>query len=150
MFLPVKTPRPRPLFFASNVPLPGLPQRLVPHVDELPAPFPRAALDDFPPAGVLLWVLEEEKGGPSPGYPTVERGWPSPSAFAGIRTKLAPDAPELRWLRAGGSFRGYRFSVWVASGSRASEDDLRLAVKSGASLAVSGCWRDGVQDCRDD
>jgi hypothetical protein len=150
MFLPGKTPRPRPLFFASNVPLPGLPQRLVPHVDELPAPFPRAALDDFPPAGVLLWVLEEEKGGPSPGYPTVERGWPSPSAFAGIRTKLAPDAPELRWLRAGGSFRGYRFSVWVASGSRASEDDLRLAVKSGASLAVSGCWRDGVQDCPED
>ena len=146
MFPPAKTPRPRPLFFASNLPLPGLPHELVPHVDRLPAPFPSAALDSFPPTGVLLWVVDEAKGEPSPEFPRIDRGWPSRSSFVETPTTIAP---RLRWLRAGGSFRGYRFSVWIASGAQASEDDVRLAVKSGSSLAVSGCRRDGVQDCPD-
>jgi hypothetical protein len=56
-FMPRSLPRPRPLFFTSNLPLPGLPQRLVASVKELPTPFPNRALDTFPAAGVLVWVL---------------------------------------------------------------------------------------------
>jgi hypothetical protein len=69
MFPPATTPRPRPLFFASNRPLPGLPQKLVPFVHELPGPFPSLALADFPSEGVLLWIAEEAKGEPSPQFP---------------------------------------------------------------------------------
>ena len=144
MFPPGQASRPRPLFFASNLPLQGLPRELVPSVDALPAPFPFAALNAFPPSGVLLWVVEEAKGGPSPRFPSIDRGWPSRSSFVETPTTVAP---ELSSLRAGGSFRGYRFSVWVVRGARASEDDVALALKSGSSLAVSGCSRDGVQDC---
>jgi hypothetical protein len=146
MFRPGGTPRPRPLFFASNLPLPGLPQKPVPYVDELPGPFPHAALDAFPATGVLVWVLEEDKAAPSPGYPPIDRDWPSRADFHELPTKVAP---ELRWLRAGGSYRGYRFSVWIAAGARASARDVALAIESVTSLAVSGCWRDGVHDCPD-
>jgi hypothetical protein len=48
--------------------------------------------------------------------------------------------------------RGYRFSVWIASGPDASEEDRRLALKalkSAASLAVSGCGRDRIDDSPD-
>jgi hypothetical protein len=137
------TAQPRPLFFTSNQPLPGLPQRLVPHVDELPGPFPTAALAGLSPTGVLVWVLEEEKGGASPEFPSIGRGWPSRDDFHEAR---APVAANAQWLRAGGSFRGYRFSVWVAAGADASEADLALAEKSARSLAVSGCSRDRF-DC---
>ena len=89
-------------------------------------------------------MVEEAKGGPSPRFPSIDRGWPSRSSFVETPTTVAP---ELSSLRAGGSFRGYRFSVWVVRGARASEDDVALALKSGSSLAVSGCSRDGIQDC---
>jgi hypothetical protein len=49
-FMPRSLPRPRPLFFASNLPLPGLPARLVKSVKELPTPFPSQALAAFPAA----------------------------------------------------------------------------------------------------
>ncbi|HYX89763.1 MAG TPA: hypothetical protein VE753_10375 [Gaiellaceae bacterium] len=142
------TPRPRPLFFASNRPLPGLPQKLVPYVHELRGPFPTRALAALPSDGVLLWVLEDEKGDASAEFPPIEGRWPTRADF---READAPaGAPRgLRWLRAGGSFRGYRFSLWIAAGSQASEADLELALKSGASLAVSGCWRDEGDDCPD-
>jgi hypothetical protein len=145
MFPPGTTPRPRPLFFASNRPPSGLPHRLVPFVCELPGPFPSAALaNGFPLDGVLLWVLEEEKGDASPQFPPIERRWPAREARAPTKA-----ASGLRWLRAGGSFRGYRFSVWIAAGPEARDDDLQLALKSAASLAVSGCWRDVIDDCPD-
>jgi hypothetical protein len=148
MFPPDTTSRPRPLFFASNRPLGGLPQKLVPHVDRLPSPFPAEALTAFPPDGVLVWVLEEDKGGIAVDFPAIGRGWPAAEDF---REAEAPArAPAVRWLRAGGSFRGYRFSVWIAMGSEASEEDRELAVKSARSLAVSGCWRDRFDDCPDE
>jgi hypothetical protein len=143
------TPRPRPLFFASNRPLAGLPQKLVPYVrGALPGPFPSAALAAFPADGVLLWVLEEEKGDASPRFPTIGRGWPERADFD--QAKPPTQAPAgLRWLRAGGSFGGYRFSLWIVAGLQASDTDLELALKSGASLAVSSCPRDEGDNCPD-
>jgi hypothetical protein len=147
MFPPEKTPRPRPLFFASNRPLSGLPQKLVPYVDELPGPFPARALASFPPDGVLVWALEEQKGGPSAQFPQIGRVWPARADFE--QAEAPATSPGVRWLRAGGSFRGYRFSVWVATGLEANDADLALALKSAESLAVSGCWRERFDDCPD-
>ena len=149
MFPPGRTRRPRPLFFASNRPLAGLPHELVPHVDELPGPWPaRAVADPFPADGVLLWVLEEEPGGASDEFPPIGRGWPRGDDFRPADAPAKADS-ELRWLRAGGSFRGYRFSVSIAAAPAATAADRELALKSAASLAVSGCWRDEVDDCSD-
>jgi hypothetical protein len=150
MFPPDETPRPRPLFFASNRPLFGLPQRLVPRVDALPGPMPSAAVaNQFPRDGVLLWVVEEgDRRQIGTDFPRIDRNWPRPDDFRPAEVLTKP-APELRWLHAGGEWRGYRFSIWVASGPDASEEDRRLALKSAASLAVSGCWRDAIDDCPD-
>lgn len=149
MFPTGTTARPRALFFASDEPLAGLPARLVQYVNELPGPFPAEALAAFPADGVLVWVLEEEKGGPSSTFPQIDRDWPGRDGFDNA-VAPANAATELTWLRAGGSFRGYRFSVWIAAGPNATDSDLELARKSAASLAVSGCGRDGVPDCPDD
>jgi hypothetical protein len=149
MFRPGTTPRPRPLFFAGNRPLPGLPRKLVPYVlGELPGPFPSSALAAFPSDAVLLWVVEEERGDASAQFPTIGRVWPKRADF---RESDAPaQAPAgLHWLRAGGSFRGYRFSLWIAYGAQASQNDVELAFKSAASLAVSACGRDRLDDCSD-
>jgi hypothetical protein len=92
-------------------------------------------------------VLEEEKGDASPPFPPIARGWP--------RDELREAEPPIKaasglwWLRAGGSFRGYRFSVWIAAGLQARDDDMELARRSAASVAVSGCWRDASDDCGD-
>jgi hypothetical protein len=146
-FRPGVTPRPRPLFFASNRPLPGLPSRFVQHADGLPAPFPDEALASFPDDGVLVWALEEEKGGISAAFPAIGRAWP---AHDDVQAAEPPTTSSgVRWSRAAGSFRGYRFSVWIAAGERAGEADLERAVKSARSLAVSGCWRDRLDDCPD-
>jgi hypothetical protein len=141
------TLRPRPLFFASNQPLAGLPQKLVPYVlGQLPGPFPSAALADFPADDVLLWVVEDDQGDASVQFPPIGRGWPARADFR--QAEPPTQAPAgLRWLHAGGSFRGFRFSLWVVSGSQASDEDLGLALKSGASLAVSSCPRDQGDDC---
>ena len=146
---PLDTARPRPLFFASNRPLAGLPQKLVPYVrGKLPGPFPSAALARFPAGGVLLWVLEEGKGDASPTFPPIGRDWPERSGF-GEADAPTQAAAGLRWQRAGGSFGGYRFSLWIVAGPQASDDDIELALKSGASLAVSSCSRDEGDDCPD-
>jgi hypothetical protein len=139
--------RPRPLFFASNVPLAGLPTKLVPHVDALPGdwPFATRALDAFPRKGVLLWVVEERAGEASKAFQAIELGWPRRADFE--ETKVATSiAPEVMWLRAGGSFQGYRFTVWIGGGPDATDNDLRLALHSASSLAVSGC-RDREDGC---
>lgn len=136
----LESPRPRPLFFASSVALAGLPPKLVPHVEELPGnwPFPTLALDAFPRKGVLLWVVEERAGRASVAFPAIERGWPRRADFEETNAATSV-APEMTWLRAGGSFQGYRFTVWIGRGPDASDDDLRLALHSASSLAVSGC-----------
>jgi hypothetical protein len=150
MFPVDKQPRPRALFFASNRPLFGLPQKLVPHVDTLPGPMPSAAVaNQFPQDGVLLWIVEEsDRWQIGKDFEPIERGWPHPDDFKPAQILTKP-APEVRWLHAGGEWRGYRFSIWIGSGSEASEEDRRLALKSAASLAVSGCWRDVIDDCPD-
>ncbi len=150
-FAPGKTPRPRLLFYASNLPLWGLPKKLVPQMADPPGDsvFPAGALaNEFPPNGVLLFVLEEAKGGPPNDFPAIGSGWPARDDFS--ESEFATQAaPTLRWIRAGGSFSGYRFSVWIGRAPNASEEDLLLALKSAASLAVSGCWRDRYDDCAD-
>jgi hypothetical protein len=146
MFPPAKTPRPRTLFFAGNRPLFGLPDKLVPHVDNLPASPSSTIANAFPADAVLLWVREEEKGGASPEFPAIAASWPRGGDFR--PTALFTKANgELRWLRAGGTFRGYRFSVLVGIGAEASRPDIALALKGAASLAVSSCWRDVIDDC---
>lgn len=148
MFPPATTPRPRPIFFASNRPLFGLPQKLVPHVAELPGPMPSAAVANrFPDEGVLLWVVEEsDRWQIGKDFPPIDRNWPRPDDFRPAEVLTKPN-PELRWLHAGGEWRGYRFSIWIASGPDASEEDQQLALKSATSLALSGCGRDATQDC---
>jgi len=150
MFPVDKTPRPRALFFASNRPLFGLPPKLVPHTDELPGPMPSAAVaNQFPQGGVLLWVVEESaRWQIGNDFKPIERDWPRPDDFQPAEVLTKP-APEVRWLHAGGEWRGYRFSIWIGSGPEAGEEDRRLALKSAASLAVSGCWRDVIDDCPD-
>jgi hypothetical protein len=150
MFPVDKTPRPRPLFFASNRPLFGLPQKLVSHVDALPGPMPEAAVaNEFPKDGVLLWIVEEsDRWQIGQRFAPIDRTWPEPDDFRPAEVLTKP-APELRWLHAGGEWRGYRFSIWIGIGPDASGEDRRLALKSAASLAVSGCGRDTIDDCRD-
>ena len=150
MFPPDTTPRPRPLFFASNRPLFGLPQKLVPYVDALPGPMPSAAVaNQFPSDGVLLWIVEEsDRWQIGTAFPPIDRNWPGADDFRAAEVLTKP-APELRWLHAGGEWRGYRFSVWIASGPDASQEDRQLALKSAASLAVSGCGRETIDDCPD-
>ena len=143
----LESPRPRPLFFTSNLPLAGLPAKLVPHVDELPGnwPFPMRALDAFPREGVFLWVFEEREGETSVDFPAIGPGWPRWADFEETKAPTSV-APEVMWLRAGGSFKGYRFTVWIGGGPDATDNDLRLALRSASSLAVSGC-RDRSEAC---
>jgi len=115
-------------------------------VKELPTPFPSQALDAFPAAGVLLWVIEEPKGDSASEFPALTRRWPA-SRFQPASSGPALKWPSLSWLRAAGSFRGYRFSVWIATGPDASERDRALALKSATSVALSGCLRDTSTHC---
>ena len=148
-YVPGETVRPRALFFASNRPLAGLPAELVPQA-ELSDSMPDAALaNNFPNDAVLLWVVEERRDEPTGrAIRSIDRTWPHAGDFEPAEAP-APAAPGVRWLHAGGSFQGYRFSVWIAEGSGASDRDRQLAKKSAASLAVSGCWRDAIDDCPD-
>lgn len=147
-----RTRRPHLLFFVSNRPLWGLPRTLVPRVDDPAAGdevVPTGALaNEFPSDGVVLFVLEEAPGGPPAEFPPIGRGWPARADFGPGEMATEP-APELRWLKAAGSFAGFRFSVWIGRAPRASDRDLALALKSAASLALSGCRRDADDDCPD-
>jgi hypothetical protein len=107
-----------------------------------------AVANDFRSDGVLLWVTEEDKGGESLEFSEIDGDWPSRADFRPAELFTQPN-PELRWLRAGGSFRGYRVSVMIGIVPGASPPDVELALKSAASLAISGCWRDVIDDCPD-
>ena len=144
---PRRYSRPRALFFASNARLPGLapaPARSVRAPRRLPAPLPTAALDGFPDDGVLLWFLEEAKGGASADFPAIRRSWPRAEDFRLAQDGPASRWPRLRWERAGIAARGgHRFSLWVISGPAASDADRALAHKSATALAFStGSYRD--------
>jgi hypothetical protein len=141
-FSPAEEPRPRTLFFAANGPLFGLPARLEREQQRLPAPLPSAAVaNDFSRDGVLLWVVEEgESRTLARRFPPIDRDWPRRADFEAVEIVTEPN-PELRWLVAAGEFRGHRFSVWIARGPAASAADLALALRSAATVAVSGCDR---------
>src|SRR5215211_1196438 len=146
---PGETPRPRPLFFAANAPLAGLPSTLSSSYENLPRPFPEEALaDGFPREGVLLWVVEERPGDRSAEVDAIDREWPQRDDFEPAEPPIRAGG-ELGWLRARGSWYGYRFAIWIAAGPDASSDDRDLALKAGASLEVSGCFRDSLTDCPD-
>jgi len=112
--------------------------------------MPSAAVaNQFPEDGVLLWVVEEsDRWQIGKDFEPIDRGWPRADSFKPAEVLTKP-APEVRWLHAGGVWRGYRFSIWIGSGPEASEEDRQLALKSAGSLAVSGCWRDVIDDCPD-
>jgi hypothetical protein len=114
-----------------------MPEKLVPHVDALPPSPASAVANEFPSDGVLLWITEEENEGGVPGeFTRIDGGWPSRSDFGPTELFAQPN-DDVRWLRSGGSFRGYRFSVLIGIGPEASRPDIELALKSAASLAVS-------------
>jgi hypothetical protein len=120
--------KPSPLFFAANGPM---------------------TLANAPRDGVLLWIVEEDSRKPIEGdFLPIDHQWPREHHFepAGEPTRAAP---WLRWLRAGGQWRGHHFTVWIASGPDAAEEDRQLALKSAASLAVSGCRSPRNYDCGD-
>jgi hypothetical protein len=143
-FMPRNLPRPRPLFFASNLPLPGVPARPVPSVTELPAPFPTQALDAFP-AGGAGGAHGQPLGRVPVHNASLARG---PFPAGDHRAGAAMAEPQLA-ARGRLVSNGYRFSVWTASGPEASERDRALALKSAASLALSGCLRDNSTHCPD-
>jgi hypothetical protein len=141
--------RPRSLFFASNRPLVGLPERLAERA-ELPSPMPDAALANaFPPDGVLVWVLEEGREGewhPARRFPAIGPDWPGRADFEPAESLTKP-AAGVRWVSAAGSFGPHRFSVWIAAGPQARPSDLELAFESAATLAVSACGREAGETC---
>jgi hypothetical protein len=108
----------------------------------------RLALPNVPRDGVVLWVVEEDTRRPIDGdFPPIDHEWPREHHFRPTKAPTSA-AQEVTWLRAGGEWSGHRFSVWIASGTDAAEEDRQLALKSAASLAVSGCRGDGG-DCGD-
>jgi hypothetical protein len=144
---PRRYSRPRALFFASNTRLAGLasaPPRSKRSPRRLPAPFPTAALDEFPDGGVLLWFLEQPKGAPAADFPAIRRSWPRPEDFRLAHDGPASRWPRLRWERAGIAARGgHRFALWLISGPTASDADRALAQKAAATIAFStGSYRD--------
>jgi hypothetical protein len=94
-------------------------------------------------AGVVLRVVEEDRHAEGEFRP-IDHEWPREHHF-----RPAEAAPGRRALRAGGEWQGHRFSVWIASDPDATEEDRQLALKSAASLAVSGCRSAGNYDCGD-
>jgi hypothetical protein len=60
-----------------------------------------------------------------------------------VRGGPAERWPGLRWRRAGMSWRGLRFSAWIAAGPSASAPQVALGEKSAASAALSS----GLRDC---
>jgi hypothetical protein len=144
---PRRYSRPRALFFASNLALPGLapaPPRSARKARRLPSPFPTPALDAFPDNGILLWVREDPKGPASDTFPPLpRRRWPQADDFQRVQTGPARRWPQLRWERAAGEEQRHRFSVWVISAPGAIESDRALARKAAAALALStGGFRD--------
>jgi hypothetical protein len=134
--VPRRLPRPRTLFLTSN-------KRLAGAGSALPAATPGLTQ---PSAGaVALWIVEERPGAPSRAYPRRVRRqvWPRPQDFADAPESSAARLwPGLRWRRAGMSWRGLRFSAWIAAGPRAGAADVGLAEQSAASTGLSAALRD--------
>jgi hypothetical protein len=145
--VPRRVPRPRTLFLTANERLAGLPAgRGGAHrAETLPPPAATPGLAQLKAGAVALWIVEERRGGPSDAYPPLVRrqAWAGRADFAATRNGPAALWPALRWRRAGMSWRGLRFSAWIAAGPRASARQVALAEQAAASVALSS----GLRDC---
>jgi hypothetical protein len=138
--IPRRHPRPRTLFHTSGERLAGLPAG-----GAAPLPALTPGLAQAGTHAVALWIVEERRGGPSPAYPPLaaRRAWPRAQDFAPApRSAAAARWPGLRWRRAGTSWRGLRFSAWIAAGPRAGAGAIARAEQAAASTALSSALRD--------
>ena len=143
-FVPRRAPRPRTLFLTASERLAGLPagRGRGGRADAVPLPAATPGLLQLGAGAVALWIVEERPGAPSRAYPPLVRGraWPH---FADAPASRAAELwPGLRWRRAGMSWRGLRFSVWIAAGPRASAARIALAEQAAASAGLSSALRD--------
>jgi hypothetical protein len=135
-------PRPRTLLLTASHPLSGLPTGRGRKVGALPGPGVTPGLGQLPGDAVVLWITEERRGGPSPAFrPFVRRHpWPTLQDFTATRRGPAKRWPALAWQRAGLSWRGLRFTAWIAAGPHA--DPQTVAQQAAISVGLSSALRD--------
>jgi hypothetical protein len=140
--IPRRLPRPRTLFLTASERLAGAPGG---RAGALAPPAATPGLGRAGPAAVALWIAEERRGGPAASFPPLAdgRAWARPQDLAAVSDGPAAVWPALRWRRAGVSWRGLRFSAWIAAGPRASAARIALAEQAAASVALSS----GLRDC---
>jgi hypothetical protein len=144
--VPRRLPRPRTLFLATSEPLAGLARGRRLRVGALPGPGATPGLTQLSPHAVVLWVTEAEPGGPSPAFPALapRQAWPAPADFREVRGGPAARWPALAWRRAGMSWRGLRFTAWIAAAPRAGAPTIARAEQAAASVALAS----GLRACR--
>ncbi|MCW3014782.1 MAG: hypothetical protein JWO02_1874 [Solirubrobacterales bacterium] len=142
--VPRRLPRPRTLFLSASHRLSGVPTGRRRQVPELPAPGVTPGLGQLSAGAVVLWLTEERRGGPSAAFrPFVRRRpWPTAQDFKDIRRVPVERWPALTWQRAGLSWRGLRFTAWIAAGPKASAQRIALARLAAASVGLSSALRD--------
>jgi hypothetical protein len=142
--IPRRLPRPRTLFLTASHRLSGLPAGRRRRVGALPAPGVTPGLMQLPAGAVVLWLTEERRGGPSAAFRPPVRGqpWPAAQDFHATRGGPARRWPALAWRRAGLSWRGLRFTAWIAAGSEAGPRRIALAQQAAGSAGLSSALRD--------
>jgi hypothetical protein len=142
--IPRRLPRPRTLFLTASHRLSGLPSGRGRRVGELPAPGVTPGLGQLPAGAVVLWLTEEGRGGPSAAFRPLVHGqpWPAAQDFQAARRGPARRWTALAWRRAGLSWRGLRFSAWIAAGPGAGAGRIALAQQAAASVGLSSALRD--------
>jgi hypothetical protein len=141
--IPRRVARPRTLFLAASEPLAGLPLGRRLHVGALPAPGVTPGLTQLSRRAVVLWVTEEAPGGISDAFPALPRDppWPGAQHFHAARGGPAARWSTLAWRRAGMSWRGLRFSAWIADGPDAPSQRVAQAEQAAASVGLASGLR---------
>ncbi len=124
--VPRRIHRPRLLFYAATAPLPGWQRG---RRERLGTPREPGT------SGVVLWVAEHHRGPTSARYPSLRED--------PFKDRAAFQPWGASSQRARGGWRGYRFSVTITAGERATAGDVERAYESAASIALSG----GLRDC---
>jgi hypothetical protein len=124
--VPRRIHRPRLLFYAATEPVASWTRGRRERLGHPREPATR---------GVAVWVTEHLPGRVSKRYPSLRE------APFKHRTAFQPWGVSSR--RAGGAWRGYRFSVTITAGEDAAPEDVERAYQSAASVALSG----GLRDC---